>query len=227
MSGLSVYRVVLSVTSDRQVAMLRVRLTLADGGRLPTVRLPVEGAGPVPPPAASPLFPVTGLQAALVVRELRCCPDWRGAVWRRQAGRLRLLLTEPGAAPLDLAWSRRLLLLLWERRELDYMMSWLSTLGGAFSALGDYFDDCAEMAGRISVKQLELALRLGDPLTAARCKLYAAISLLQRGRFETAAALVRQQYRLPAARSDTRLRTMCRGVWNKLQYERLRGAAGS
>ena len=203
--------------------MLRVRVAVVGGGRFPTACLPVEDPqARLPAPAALRQFPVTGLQAGLVVRELRYCPAQRRAVWRRQSGRLRLLVTEPGAAPPDLAWSRCLLLLLWERRELDHMMSWLSTLGGAFSALGDYFSDCAEMAGRISVKQLELALRLGDPLTAARCKLYAAVSLLQRGRFEPAAALVRQQYRLPAARADPRLRTMCRGVWNKLQYERQR-----
>lgn len=206
--------------------MLRVTVTVVGGGRLHTVRLPVE-TGPAAAVAAPAVFTVTGLQAGLVVRELTCCPDWRRAVCGRQAGRLRLRLTEPGAAPLDLSWGRRLLLLLWELRELDYMMSWLSTLGGAFSALGDYFADCADMAGRISVKQLELAVRLGDPLTAARCKLYAAISLLQRGRYETAALVIRQQYRLPGARRDHRLRAMCRGIWSKLQYERLQAAAAS
>ncbi|KAF0290896.1 uncharacterized protein FJT64_010928 [Amphibalanus amphitrite] len=208
--------------------MLCVRAAVVGDGRFPTVRLrlPVEALpSPLPAPAARRSYPVTGLQAGLVVRELRYCPAQRRAVCVHQAGRLRLRLTTPGAAPLDLAWSRRVQLLLWERRELDHMMSWLSTLGGAFSALGDYFAECAEMAGRISVKQLELALRLGDPLTEARCKLYAALSLMQRGRFEWAAALVRQQYRLPAARTDPRLRTMCRGVWNKLQYERQRAGA--
>lgn len=29
-----------------------------------------------------------------------------------------------------------------ETRELDYAMSWLSTLGGAFSALGEEFQHC-------------------------------------------------------------------------------------
>lgn len=29
-----------------------------------------------------------------------------------------------------------------ERIELDYIMSWLSTLGGAFSSLGDQFVNC-------------------------------------------------------------------------------------
>ena len=29
-----------------------------------------------------------------------------------------------------------------ERQEVDHAMSWLSTLGGAFSALGEEFDHC-------------------------------------------------------------------------------------
>lgn len=29
-----------------------------------------------------------------------------------------------------------------ERREVDHAMSWLSTLGGAFSALGEEFQHC-------------------------------------------------------------------------------------
>lgn len=32
--------------------------------------------------------------------------------------------------------------MIWERIEVDEMMSWLSTLGGAFSALGDYKLEC-------------------------------------------------------------------------------------
>lgn len=48
-----------------------------------------------------------------------------------------------------------------ERCEVDHALSWLSTLGGAFSALGDYFEACADTAGKISVHQLKLALRLG------------------------------------------------------------------
>ncbi|CAD1475484.1 unnamed protein product, partial [Heterotrigona itama] len=68
-----------------------------------------------------------------------------------------------------------------ERREVDHAMSWLSTLGGAFSALGEEFQHCAEMAGKISIKQFELALRVRDPFLIARCKLYAALSLIQQG----------------------------------------------
>lgn len=38
--------------------------------------------------------------------------------------------------------SERLTRMVEERRQLEYTMSWLSTLGGAFSALGDNFYHC-------------------------------------------------------------------------------------
>ncbi len=39
-------------------------------------------------------------------------------------------------------WSRRLQFLVNERIELEQLLSWLSTLGGAFSSLGDVFERC-------------------------------------------------------------------------------------
>lgn len=43
---------------------------------------------------------------------------------------------------LDLAWCRRATALTWRKVEEENLMSWLSTLGGAFSALGDCFQKC-------------------------------------------------------------------------------------
>ncbi|GIY75849.1 uncharacterized protein CEXT_390621, partial [Caerostris extrusa] len=43
---------------------------------------------------------------------------------------------------IDHKWNKKLELMLMERCELENAMAWLSTLGGAFSALGDYFEDC-------------------------------------------------------------------------------------
>ncbi|KAF3427383.1 hypothetical protein E2986_09426 [Frieseomelitta varia] len=116
-----------------------------------------------------------------------------------------------------------------ERREVDHTMSWLSTLGGAFSALGEEFQHCisclndlyynvssafkcsfstqAEMAGKISIKQFELALRVRDPFLIARCKLYTALSLIQQG-----------QLNKPKRMNDIRLQNMCQGIWAKLKY---------
>lgn len=130
-------------------------------------------------------------------------------------------LVYPHKQVIDFAWNERLERLVIERRELDNAMSWLSTLGGAFSALGEEFKHCAEIAGRISVQQFSIALRLGDPVTVARCKLYFALSLVQTGRLGPASRIVEQQYHLALSAPvlDTRLISICLGIWAKLKYE--------
>ena len=79
----------------------------------------------------------------------------------------------------------------------------------------------AEIAGRISVQQFRIALHLGDPLTVARCKLYLALSLVQTGHLVSARCIVEQQYRLACSAPvlDTRLISMCLGIWAKLKYD--------
>jgi hypothetical protein len=130
--------------------------------------------------------------------------------------------------------------LVWEQLEIEYMMGWLSTLGkmqsdkinsgfsiklyyiistgGAFSALGDYFEDRAEIAGKISFQQMKLAYRLADPNLLARCKLFLSIALIQQNRFKFAQFIIRQQYQYALEIDDNRLRKMCLGIWSKLQY---------
>uniref|UniRef100_A0A182J4F0 Uncharacterized protein n=1 Tax=Anopheles atroparvus TaxID=41427 RepID=A0A182J4F0_ANOAO len=111
--------------------------------------------------------------------------------------------------------------MLWELLELTELMAWLSTLGGAFSALGDYQQACAETAGKISIHQMKLAFRLGDPALVARCQLYLAISLIQKAEFAAAKQIVQRVYRSEKKKPDpeTRLLNMCQGIWAKLRYE--------
>lgn len=137
---------------------------------------------------------------------------------------LYFTLVDPHQQILDFKWCHRITNLVMERSELDNAMSWFSTLGGAYSALGDEFSHCAEMAGRISFRQFDLALRLGDPSTVARCKLYIALSLIQTFRFKYARKIIETQHQLAVNSTcpDTRLVRMCRGVWSKLRYERSR-----
>jgi hypothetical protein len=58
-------------------------------------------------------------------------------------------------------------------------------------------------------------------MTVARCRLYFALSLVQTGHMASARHIVEQQYHM--ARSapllDTRLISMCLGIWAKLKYE--------
>lgn len=109
-------------------------------------------------------------------------------------------------------------ILVWEQLEVDHMMSWLSTLGGAFSALGDYFERSSEIAGKISMQQLRLAARSGDPGIVSRCLLYFSISLIQKHKFKLAQRIVRCQFEFATQHEDVRLRKMCYGIWSKLQY---------
>uniref|UniRef100_A0A0P4W7F9 Uncharacterized protein n=1 Tax=Scylla olivacea TaxID=85551 RepID=A0A0P4W7F9_SCYOL len=173
------------------------------------------------------------LQKSLVYR-LSVVEQWT-CVWRKRYEKTSSSDNRAGAViqvklhnslphVLDYAWGERMCQCVVERQQLDIMMSWLSTLGGACSALGDHLVDFAERAGAISVKQLEIALRLGDPNMASRCKLYAAISLIQKCRFKLAARIVKQEYLwalsvLPEAR-DIRLVKMCQGIWTKLRHEK-------
>lgn len=74
------------------------------------------------------------------------------------------------------------------------------------------------MAGKISIKQFRLALRLGDPLLVARCKLYAALSLIQQGHLKTPQKIVKDVYKFSVNQNDIRLQKMCQGIWSKLKY---------
>lgn len=77
------------------------------------------------------------------------------------------------------------------------------------------------MAGRISVTQFKIALRLGDPPTVSRCRLFYALSLIQRGNLKLARCIIENEHKKAIAvyTHDKRLRRMCCGIWAKLQYE--------
>ncbi|XP_057671056.1 uncharacterized protein F58A4.6 [Diorhabda carinulata] len=122
---------------------------------------------------------------------------------------------------IDYKWNDRMYYLIRERCELDHTLSWLSTLGGAFSALGDYFPNCADTAGKISFHQLKLALRLGDPSIASRCRLYLSLSLIQKKKYKQARRIIEREYDYAKKfkEIDFRLMNMCKGIWSKLQYE--------
>ena len=49
----------------------------------------------------------------------------------------------------------------------------------------------SEKAGQISQHQLLVALRLGNPILVAQCKVFAAFSFIQRGQLKLAAKIVR------------------------------------
>ncbi|XP_019537324.3 uncharacterized protein F58A4.6 [Aedes albopictus] len=172
--------------------------------------------------------PVDSIELNRFLLDLRCFRLYRALIgnlisglWNSAIQRVIIEVHPPRKEPLDYAWGERANRMMWERIELDEMMSWLSTLGGAFSALGDYKLACADTAGRISVQQMRLAIRLGEPSVIARCRLYMAIALIQKYKFAEAKWIVQRIYRKEKRQTepDTRLIKMCLGIWSKLSYE--------
>lgn len=76
----------------------------------------------------------------------------------------------------------------------------------------------AKVAGKISVQQFKLSMRLGDPQLVARCKLYASLSLLQQGYLKVCEHMVKEIFCFAVDEKDIRLQRMCQGVWAKLKY---------
>ncbi|KAH8302660.1 hypothetical protein KR044_009302, partial [Drosophila immigrans] len=132
---------------------------------------------------------------------------------------LWLSLLPPTSLGIDYKWTQMLSHTIGEHVQLELLMCWLSTLGGGYSSLGDQFERCAEAAGEISLQQLSIGLRLGNPLLQARCKLYYSISLIQRGELRRAKHLIRVQHGLASKQRDQRLQHMCLGIWERLRYE--------
>jgi hypothetical protein len=120
----------------------------------------------------------------------------------------------------DSNWSLRLLVVLLRCARLRMLMAWCSTLGGAHSQLGESLAEHAARAGVLSLRQLALATDMEDPLLAAKCKIFAAYSLLQRGKLKSASKIIKQQYHYAtgeAVTRDEKLVCMCRAAWARLR----------
>lgn len=212
---------------DYALYTTRDRLPLAVSVRLRGAFRP-DGA---PDPAGSASVDANCLER--VIKTLECSDAFRRSVVRDAVAAVDdnnnvavrdVCLVTPDRYRLPYVWCELYEKTNTEYRELENIMAWLSTLGGAFSSLGDQTEHCAIVAGKISVQQLKIAMRIGDPLTAARCKLYASISLMQRGLYKQAKFILQNQYKFIKSQTvvDERLIKMCCGIWTKLRYERNR-----
>ena len=116
-------------------------------------------------------------------------------------------------------------ILLWEYIELEDALHWLSTLGGAFSNLGEHDKIFAKRAGENAAKQLIVAQKFGDKQVIAKCWLFVAMSLMQQEYYENAQKIVRHVYAHCRDKSmknlagTGKLVAMCRGIWARLKYE--------
>lgn len=81
---------------------------------------------------------------------------------------------------IDHAWSGRILKLISNKAKLMESFSWLSTVGGGYSALGEKDARFSARAGALSLgQQLHLADLLGDERLKVMCHLFAALAALQ------------------------------------------------
>jgi len=131
-------------------------------------------------------------------------------------------ILHPCRDEIDYVTTRIVTKLIADKIELENSLNWLSTLGGAFSALGENDQNFAMKAGKVSKSQLYIAIKLGSPFTMSRCRLYAAISLIQIGNLKDARKILLREYNYAKSLrddADPRLRRMCLGIWCKLKYE--------
>ncbi|CAB4039528.1 Hypothetical predicted protein [Paramuricea clavata] len=123
----------------------------------------------------------------------------------------------------EIRWSIRILCEMLEQLQLEAVFAWLSTLGGAHSALGDYFNKNAEVAWELSLKQLYIAIKIGEPALAAHCKLFMSISLMQRGHYSAASKIIRSVSRSivnDKRLQERRLINCCKAAKVRLKYIR-------
>lgn len=73
----------------------------------------------------------------------------------------------------------------------------------------------------ISIEQLRLAMKLGDAITIAQCKLYFSLSLIQRGYCRLAKNVIEEEYKKLKICYVFEKKTlnMCKGIWARLKYE--------
>lgn len=131
------------------------------------------------------------------------------------------------AQNLDFGWERRVKHLFRYMLDLEKLMWNLSTLGGAYSAMGDFDTEYAKTAAKITTHQIKLAKRYGDPVILARCYLYTALAEAQIGHLSLAVNIVKAVRYWSKQNPNTEIvRRCCEGVYQKLRAIHLFGIAG-
>lgn len=122
----------------------------------------------------------------------------------------------------DYAWTYRIGGQMVKKMLLEEAFAWFSTLGGAYSSLGDHFSSFAEQAGKIAMKQLKIANEEGDPILACKAKLFFAQSLMQRGYIIESGRIIKAQtiFAKRMTVPDSKLLTMCRALRKRWKYIR-------
>ena len=84
---------------------------------------------------------------------------------------------------------------LWQEIESEDALNWLSTLGGAYSNLGEHSQEFAVRACENAYKQMIIALKSQpSPSTVLKCWLFVAMSLMQRGSLKESRKVIQSVY---------------------------------
>lgn len=122
----------------------------------------------------------------------------------------------------DFASSRLVNGILWEAIELDDALHWLSTLGGAYSNLGEHSQSFAVRAGQNAWNQMRIALRSQDPTVILKCWLFVAMSLMQLQKLRRSKQIIRNVLQFNRKRGqfeDPKVNNMCYGIWSRLKFQ--------
>jgi hypothetical protein len=122
------------------------------------------------------------------------------------------------------AWTT--IVLSWFNKKLAYDCygAFFSTLGGAYSSLGEDSNEMALKAEKISLKQLSLAKAFNDPNAICRCKLFLAFAYTQLKNYKLAGLILKNEYRNLKDNkgkngiNDERLSVMCIAGIKKLRF---------
>lgn len=129
------------------------------------------------------------------------------------------LTQEPNFAQIDYKSCHLVNEKVWQQAELEDALHWLSTLGGAYSNLGDHSFDFAIKAGENAFKQMKVALRSDDPSVIFKCWLFVAMSQMQQKQLKKSKAIIQNVYDQVKSQEDQTLSKMCLGIWARLQHK--------
>jgi len=133
---------------------------------------------------------------------------------------LRITLDKPVENGIDYKSCNMAFFKVWSEVEMDDAMHWMSTLGGAYSNLGDHSLDFAIKAGKNAYNQMAIALRSPDPLVISKCWLFVAMSLMQQKQLKKSKVIIQRVHQQVKSTPDPdkNIICMCKGIWARLRY---------
>uniref|UniRef100_A0A0N5A267 Glycosyltransferase n=1 Tax=Parastrongyloides trichosuri TaxID=131310 RepID=A0A0N5A267_PARTI len=123
----------------------------------------------------------------------------------------------PDTCMIDYHWNFLIFNYLVKNLYLEKTMWNLSTFGGAYSSMGDYLNNFAETAGKLSIAQYLIAKQMNDETLMARCKLFFCLSLAQRKHVKLAYHIIKEEYKKAKVSNNEFIIDCARGTLAKIK----------